>query len=89
MTSHDLTTEDGMLAYLQQNHYPQCSQTKALTGGSGGFVYRVTTNDVSNPTVVVKHAQGYAARAPQWKLDTNRMVRAHLRPSIFHDGDEY
>ena len=63
-----------MLEYLREKYYPQCSTASALSGGSGGFVYRAGTNDVEAPSVVVKHAEGYAARAPQWKLDTNRMV---------------
>lgn len=71
---YDLTTEAGTLAYIKDNHFPQCPQVKTLDGGHGGFVYRVVTNDPSVPTVVIKHAQGYAAKAPEWKLDTNRMV---------------
>ena len=74
-TSHDLTTEDGMLAYLQQTRFPKCSNIQQLTGGTGGFTYRIDTNEPDRPTIVVKHAQGYAAKAPEWKLDPNRMVR--------------
>lgn len=74
MMSTDLTTEDGMLVYLRQGHFPKCSGTKQLTGGWGGFVYRATTGDPETSFVVVKHAEGYAARTPEWKLDVNRMV---------------
>lgn len=63
-----------MLAYLKQKHYPNCFGVEELPGGFGGFVYRATTGNPEVPSVVVKHAEGYAARAPQWKLDQNRMV---------------
>lgn len=75
MTTHDLTTADGMLAYLQQNHFPKCANIQQLAGGHGGFTYRVDTNEAERPTIVAKHAEGYAALAPEWKLDVNRMVR--------------
>ena len=45
-----------------------------LQGGSGGFVYRAQLEDVDPPSIIVKHVEGYAARAQQWKLDTNRLV---------------
>ena len=77
MAAHDLTTEDGITAYLQTGIFSQVKNvTKAerLPEGFGGFVYRVYLQDSEWSTVIVKHAEGYAARAPQWKLNTNRMV---------------
>lgn len=86
MATLDLTTEHGMLAYLQSGRYPACtnaSNVKRLPEGFGGFVYRayIESSEKENvvPTVIVKHAEGYAARSPQWKMDQNRMVLAFLQ----------
>ena len=76
MAQIDLTTEDGILFYLQSGKYgPATNATKAerLMEGAAGFVYRVHLKDSEWPTVIVKHAEAYAARAQHWKLDTNRM----------------
>lgn len=78
----DLTTEDGMLSYLQKTYYPQCSKVEQLAGGSSGYVYRATTGAQDNTSVVLKHIEEVPARARSWTLDLKRMVRMPLpRPS--------
>lgn len=77
MASADLTSEDGIVEYLKSGIYTDAQhpvKAAELEGGSGGFVYRVELENSDQPTIIVKHAEGYAARAQQWKLDTNRMV---------------
>lgn len=79
MTEPDLTTESGVLAYLQQGPYPTSIKASRLAGGSSGFVYRVTTETILENGVasfILKHVQGYAARAPAFKLDQNRLVKS-------------
>ena len=78
MTAQDLTTEGGVISYLQKGSYPSCAKaTKAerLPEGAAGFVFRVYLEDSEWPAVIVKHAEPYAARSQQWKLDQNRMVQ--------------
>lgn len=78
MTEQDLTTESGVLAYLQQGPYPTSIKASRLAGGSSAFVYRVETKTaLENGAVsfILKHVQGYAARAPALKLGQNRLVK--------------
>ena len=75
--SSELITSEGIKAYLKERKFSFCPQVKTverLPEGHGGFVYRVQTSKADAPSVIVKHAEGYAARAPSWKLDTSRMV---------------
>ena len=71
----DLTTEEGMYTYLAQSRFPSCKNVNRLTGGSSAFVYRVETGDADIPSVVAKHAEGYASGLTSWKLDQDRMVQ--------------
>ena len=71
----DLTTERGMRTYLVQTRFPNCKNVVQLTGGSSAFVYRVATGDAGTPSVVAKHAEGYASGLTSWKLDQDRMVQ--------------
>ena len=91
MATGDLTTEEGILSYLHRGIYaPSKNATKAerLPEGFGGFVYRVHLQGSEPPTIIVKHAEGYASRAPQWKLDTSRMVRTSSSPRVFEANME-
>jgi hypothetical protein len=77
MVSRDLTTEEGILSYLQSGIYAEAKHVMSahrLQGGASGFVYRAQLEDADLSSIIVKHVEGYAARAQQWKLDTNRMV---------------
>lgn len=88
MTEHDLTTESGVLAYLQQGPYPTSIKASRLAGGSSGFVYRVTTKTLLENGVasfILKHVQGYAARASAFKLDQNRLVNGQSPVVMYID----
>ena len=82
MTIQDLTTENGMLAYLRSSPYPGCnnvSSVKRLPEGYTGFVYRAFFDSFGEEppatgSIIVKHAAGFASRAPGWKLDPDRIV---------------
>ncbi|KAK3711531.1 hypothetical protein LTR37_009522 [Vermiconidia calcicola] len=77
MAAKDLTTEDGVLSWLQSSTFPQgkkVTKVKRLTEGASGFVYRAFLEDASQPSVIVKHVESYAARAQNWKLDQNRIT---------------
>lgn len=55
MTSkHDLTTAEGLRAYITSKHGMGPISVELLTGGSANFVYRVVDNDDS--TVIYKYA---------------------------------
>ncbi|KAK5175383.1 uncharacterized protein LTR77_000522 [Saxophila tyrrhenica] len=73
---YDLTTEDGILTWLHKSEYDEGSEVttvERLPEGFGGFVYRAHLQDAARASVIVKHAEGYAARAQHWKLDQSRM----------------
>ena len=86
MASPDLTTEEGILAYLNDHKdstWPQITHVKRHIEGSSGFVFRAYTADPKLPSIIVKHVQGYAARAQQWKLAQDRLVGRHLQVFAF------
>lgn len=74
---YDLTTPSDVLAYL--NHLPsfQATQATPITGGTANFVYRIA---LSTPyrglhtTVILKHAESYAASIPSLPLATSRFA---------------
>ncbi|KAI9659368.1 MAG: hypothetical protein M1821_001626 [Bathelium mastoideum] len=74
MSSQDLTTEEGVLRYLCKRFYPTCSKVERLSDGFSGFVYRANLASTKQSTsIIVKHFESYAARAPTWKLDPVRL----------------
>lgn len=77
MAQYDLATEDGILAWLQSSEYEEgksVATVERLPEGAAGFVYRATLQDDARASVIVKHAEAYAARVRHWKLDPSRMV---------------
>ena len=77
MAKFDLTTEDGLLQWLHKSNYEEGThaiKVERLLGGAAGFVYRAHLEDVASKSIIVKHAEPYAARAQHFKLDQNRMV---------------
>ena len=82
MARQDLTTEDGMLAYLRSDQCPGCTNVtnvERLPEGSASFVYctYIENSEWKNigASIIVKHVEGYLARRQEWKLDQNRMVQ--------------
>ncbi|KAG9081325.1 Carboxy-terminal domain (CTD) phosphatase, partial [Ceratobasidium sp. 392] len=76
MTIADLTTPEGVIAYLASTKYA-ATDVQALSGGYTGFTYRVV---LRNPgaarakSVVLKHIQGHAALDQSWVLSKKRMT---------------
>ncbi|GAB7352801.1 hypothetical protein MBLNU459_g3419t1 [Dothideomycetes sp. NU459] len=74
--SYDLTTEIGVLAYLQEGIFPSCTEITRLVEGFCGFVYRAVLSEKhadGYTSVIVKHVEDYAARAPTFKLHPSRL----------------
>ncbi|KAG8788254.1 hypothetical protein FRC12_014785 [Ceratobasidium sp. 428] len=74
MTTHDLTTDEGTLAYLQSTQYA-ASDVQLLTGGRSAFVYRVTLKDplpTGETTLILKHFEAYGAAFRQKKIFVER-----------------
>lgn len=72
-----LTTPEGIKVYLQEHYshfFSHITTVERLPEGFSGFVFRVHHSGAETPTVIVKHAEGYAARAPSWPLHPSRMV---------------
>ncbi|KAG0014549.1 hypothetical protein BGZ82_001723 [Podila clonocystis] len=87
----DLTTEAGILEYLQsKEELRSISELKKLTGGTANFVWRATVASPSPnvfdgaKTVVVKHAEEYVANYKEMKLDTIRMEYENRILHIVH-----
>lgn len=77
MAAKDLTTEDGVLSWLQSSTFAEgknVTKVQRLTEGACGFVYRAYLEGTSRSSVIIKHVESYAARAQNWKLDQNRIV---------------
>ncbi|KAF2446192.1 hypothetical protein P171DRAFT_430394 [Karstenula rhodostoma CBS 690.94] len=71
MTSeHDLTTEQGLSAYLTSHSISHVS-VSILTGGTANYVYRVTFPDGS--TAIYKHAAPYLHSNTAFAFDPRRM----------------
>ncbi|KAK3711366.1 hypothetical protein LTR37_009746 [Vermiconidia calcicola] len=77
MAAKDLTTEDGVLSWLQSSTFAEgknVTKVQRLTEGACGFVYRAYLEGTSRSSVIIKHVESYAARAQNWKLDQNRIT---------------
>lgn len=73
----DLTTIDGLRAYLTSHGHPPNTTVSLLSGGSANYVYRVTDPDSS--TTVYKHAAPYSHSNRNFALDVRRMDHeAHI-----------
>jgi len=51
-----------------------CSKLTRLSGGNANFTYRGYLLDRPDETIIIKHAEDYVARNPEWKLDIERAV---------------
>lgn len=69
-SSHDLTTEQGLSAYLTSKNIEH-SSVKLLTGGTANYVYRVTLP--SGETTIYKHAAPYLHSNTAFPFDPSRM----------------
>lgn len=79
MAAPDLTTEEGISTYLHNSDLsfcPKVTRVERLAEAFAGFVFRVCVEGAVQKSVIVKHVEGYAARAQSWKLDQSRMVQA-------------
>lgn len=65
-------------------HTPySCSSLKALSGGTGNFIYRATLKTPlpdGTPEVLVKHGEGYVALNQNFQLPTTRCVSVAIDP---------
>lgn len=80
--SFDLTTPDGVKAYLLQTPFP-ASNVTPLVGGIGNFTYRITlekpfahaaTPQVAISHAILKHAEPYVATNRNFPFDVVRQV---------------
>ncbi|EME88214.1 uncharacterized protein MYCFIDRAFT_169875 [Pseudocercospora fijiensis CIRAD86] len=70
----DLTIwEDEVKLYLEAKGYASCFMVERLTEGFSGFVFRAH-QQAEPQTMIIKHVEGWAARAKQYKLDQSRML---------------
>ncbi|KAF2724120.1 kinase-like protein [Polychaeton citri CBS 116435] len=102
MAPYDLTAESEICRYLNDHHsaYGRVDRIERLLEGFAGFVYRVHLNidalvaDSKGGlhSIIVKHAEPYAARAKQWEMDPNRMdfeynaLQFYSTPTMHGDG---
>jgi thiamine kinase-like enzyme len=70
-TLYDLTTEDGLRAYLRATGRPNEADVTLLSGGTANYVYRVTSSDGS--TSIFKHAAPYLHSNKSFAFDPIRM----------------
>ncbi|KAF2253749.1 hypothetical protein BU26DRAFT_516049 [Trematosphaeria pertusa] len=70
MPSTDLTTEQGLRAYLDSHSIPHGAIT-LLTGGTANYVYRVALAD--GKSVIYKHAAPYLHSNANFAFDPTRM----------------
>ncbi|KAI9454133.1 kinase-like domain-containing protein [Lactarius psammicola] len=86
----DLTTAEGVLAYLATTPFASAS-AELLSGGSTNFIFRLRLNAPykGRQTLVLKHARPYVAGSPDFPLPVSRQdfdvdalrgVRAWLPP---------
>ncbi|PRP89668.1 hypothetical protein PROFUN_00010 [Planoprotostelium fungivorum] len=66
----NITTAEALSEYLSNTPYAPRDIT-VLNGGHANITWRVTLPD--NSTLIVKHAQSYAAAFPSMVIDVNRM----------------
>ncbi|KAG9095604.1 hypothetical protein FRC07_011069 [Ceratobasidium sp. 392] len=73
---HDLTTVEGILAYLEGTRFA-ATEVQLLTGGHSGFTYRAilqTPLPTGETSVVLKHSEGYLAAHQPMKVEAERAV---------------
>ncbi len=72
----DLTTPEGVLAYLATTPFASAS-AELLSGGTTNFVFRLQLNAPyeGRQTLILKHARPYVARLPDFPLPVSRQVR--------------
>ncbi|KEP49564.1 putative APH domain protein, partial [Rhizoctonia solani 123E] len=71
---NDLTTPQGVLAYLSNTCFA-ATNVQRIVGGFSSFTYRVTLSlplEDGSTTLVLKHYEGYVAASPGFKLDSAR-----------------
>jgi 5-methylthioribose kinase len=79
----DLSTPQGVLAYLAQTRYAS-ARADPLSGGTTNFVFRLHLNMPyeGRTTLILKHARPYVARRPDFPLPVSRQVRIKNWPRI-------
>jgi len=72
----DLTTAEGVLAYLATTPFASVSAER-LSGGTTNFVFRLQLNAPHEgcSTLILKHARPYVAGSPDFALPVSRQVR--------------
>jgi len=72
----DLTTADGVLAYLATTPFASTS-AEQLSGGNTNFVFRLqlSTPHQGHQTLILKHARAYVANNTNFSLPVSRQVR--------------
>jgi hypothetical protein len=72
---HDLTTTEGVSAYLQGTPFSS-RETVQITGGSGNFTFRLFLDapHEGRSTLVLKHAKPYVAQAPSIPFGLERQA---------------
>lgn len=69
-SSYDLTTEEGLRAYLESRDKQSKAMITQLSGGTVNYVYRVATDDSS---IIFKHAAPYLQSRKTFAFDPTRM----------------
>lgn len=77
----DLTTADGVLAYLATTPFASES-AEPLSGGHANFTFRLKLNaqQEGHRTLILKHARPYLASSPNFSLPVSRQVRKRGQP---------
>lgn len=70
VSSHDLTTEEGLRAYLTA-HGQEPATVALLSGGTANYVYRV--EGINGSTTIFKHAAPYLHSSKNFAFDQKRM----------------
>lgn len=75
MDSIDLTGADGVVQYLQQTPFA-ATAADLLVGGGANFTYRLHLVSAyqGQKTLVLKHAEAYAALFKHIEIDAARLV---------------
>src|SRR5216683_4164169 len=79
----DLTTPEGVLAYLAPTPYAS-ARAEPLSGGTANFIFRLhlITPYQGRPTLILKHARPYVASAPDFRIPVSRQGRKRSENSV-------
>ncbi|KAI0308337.1 kinase-like domain-containing protein [Multifurca ochricompacta] len=75
MSPFDLTTPEGVLAYLTSTPFAS-ERAEPRSGGNTNFIFRLYLNKPyeGHPTLILKHARSYVASAPEFILPVSRQA---------------